>query len=211
MNALPILPRHRIIVAVDVEGSTNRTNFARAQLRHDMYGALEAALRASGVTDDVREPSYDRGDGALVLIHSSDRVPITRLLDTFTPVLNELLEHHRTAWPERTFRLRVAIHTGVVHFDLRGTYGEDIDITFRMLDAPKLKARLLRTTGLLVLVVSDLIYQSVIRHGYDGIDAGAFAPIVRVEVATQTYLGWVQVPADEQPVATALSRVDRVS
>jgi hypothetical protein len=211
MNAPPIQPRHRIIVAVDVEGSTNRTNFERAQLRDDMYDALEEALRASGVTDDVREPFFDRGDGALVLIHSSDQVPITRLIDTFIPVLNELLELHGATCPERTFRLRVAIHTGVVHFDLRGTYGEDIDITFRMLDDRQLKARLHRTTGLLVLVVSDHIYRSVIRHGYDGIDAGAFEPIVRVEVATQPYLGWVRVPGDEQPVATALSRVDRVS
>ena len=211
MNAQPIQPRHRMIVAVDVEGSTNRTNFARAQLRLDMYDALEEALRASGVTEDVREPYLDRGDGALALIHLSDRVPITRLFDTFTPVLNELLARHRVARPDRTFRLRVAIHTGVVHFDLRGAYGEDIDITVRMLDDPQLKARLSHTTGLLVLVVSDYLYRTVIRHGYDGIDADTFEPLVRVKVATQTYLGWVQVPADAQPVAAQLARIDRVS
>lgn len=211
MNALSILPRYRIIVAVDVEGSTNRTNFERAQLRHDMYHVLEGALHASGVTEDLREPFFDRGDGALVLIHSSDEVPITRLLDTFTPVLNELLEDHRAAHPERSFRLRAAIHTGVVHFDVRGTYGEDIDITARMLDDPRFKGRLLRTGGPLVLVVTDHIYRSVIRHGYAGIDATTFERLVEVEVAEQTYLGWVQVPAETRPVAGILSRIDRVS
>ncbi|HEX2134204.1 MAG TPA: hypothetical protein VHH15_21890 [Actinophytocola sp.] len=210
MTALSILPRQRIIVAVDIEGSTDRTNFARAQLRHDMYDVLEDALGASGVTEDRREPLFDRGDGALALIHSTDDVPITRLLDTFAPVLNELLECHALAQPDRTFRLRAAVHTGVVHFDRRGTYGEDIDITVRLLDDPQLKRRLRRTAGPLVLVVSDHIYRSVIRHGYDGIDADTFEPLVRVEVARQNYLGWVQVPAESQPVG-AVSRIDRVS
>lgn len=211
MNTMSILPRHRTIVAVDVEGSTNRTNFERAQLRHDMYDVLEGALHASGVTEELREPFFDRGDGALVLIHSSDEVPITSLLDTFTSVLNELLEHHRAAYPERSFRLRAAIHTGVVHFDLRGTYGEDIDITVRMLDDPRFKSRLARTGGPLVVVVSDHVYRSVIRHGYAGIDARTFELLVEVEVAEQVYLGWVQVPAEALPVAGALSRIDRVS
>ncbi|OLF16288.1 nucleotidyl cyclase domain-containing protein [Actinophytocola xanthii] len=211
MTTWPILPRHRIIVAVDIEGSTNRTNIARARLRNDMYDAFEDALRVTGVPDYLRDPFVDRGDGALALLHFSDQVPITRLLDTFTPRLNDLLSWHARAHPDRAFRLRAALHTGTVHFDGRGVYGEDVDIAVRLLDDAELKSRLQRADGPLVLVVSDLVYRSVVRHGYERIDARTFEQLVRVEVARQDYLGWVQVPAEAQPVAGTLSRIDRVS
>lgn len=188
MSALPL---HRTIVAVDIEGSTARNNSAKAKLRDDMYAMLEEALLESDVTEDVREPFYDRGDGALLLVHPSDQVPKTSLLTRFIPSLNAKLDLARHG-----FRLRAAIHAGEVHFDRRGTFGEDIDITFRLLDAPALKSRLRRTTENLVLAVSDQIHHSIIRHGYDGIDDSAFEPLIDLCVAGLPYRGWVHVPGE---------------
>jgi hypothetical protein len=86
------------------------------------------------------------------------------------------------------------VHAGEVHFDRRGAFGEAIDITCRLLDAPELKLQLSQTTAPLVLVVSDDIYHSLIRHRYDGIDDKAFEPMVHVEVAGNAHCGWVYVP-----------------
>ena len=202
---LPILPRQRTIVAVDIEGSTNRNNTARARLRHDMYVLLEGALLASGITEDLREPFLDRGDGAMVFVHPADTVPKTLLLNTFVPTLSELLAEHSAGSPHG-FRLRVALHSGEVHFDDRGTFGEDIDVTVRLLDSPEVKARLRQTSALLVLVVSGHIHRSVIRHGYDGIDERTFEPLVQLRVGGHVHQGWVQVPEEAQAVW-----VDRVS
>jgi hypothetical protein len=58
-----------------------------------------------------------------------------------------------------------------------------------------LKRKLKQTTAPLVLVVSQDIYRSVIRHEYDGIDYRTFEQIVQVDIAGQRQRGWVQVPA----------------
>lgn len=190
-----LAPLHRLIVAVDIEDSTRRENVARAAIRADMYELLDGALIQCGITEELREPIVDLGDGALVLLHPDDRVPMTLLLNTFVPMLTEMISNHAEVHPDRRFRLRVAIHSGDVHFDRRGPFGEDLDITFRMLNSLELKMRLSRADAPLVVVVSDRVHHSVIRHGYDGIDAHSFEPIVRFELADQRHRGWVQVPA----------------
>jgi class 3 adenylate cyclase len=193
-TTLPVLPRHRSIVAVDIEGSTARTNPARAQFRSALYDLLEAALHASGISEQHRDPLIDRGDGALVLIHPVDQAPKTVLLTTFVPTLSDLLAEHATQHPGERFRLRVAVHAGEVHYDSRGCYGEDLDLTFRLLNAPELKKKLRQSDAPLALVVSQDIHRSLIRHGYDGIDDSAFEPLVRVRMAGQRFRGWVHVP-----------------
>jgi len=205
-----IQPRQRTIVAWDVEGSTTRTNMARAALREDMYHVFETALLACKITEELREPFEDRGDGGVVLIRPVDRLPKPMFLQAFVPMLNDMLEEHGYAFPDRAFRLRVAIHSGEVLFDRNGFFGEDVDITFRLLNAPKLKRRLRMTAASLVLVVSDHIHRSVVRHGYEGIDERSFEPLVEVVVASLPYKGWVQVPA-EALASQVVPRIDRVS
>ena len=51
-------------------------------------------------------------------------------------------------------------------------------MAFRLLDAPRFKEELKSATVPLALVASDYIYQSIIRHGYDGIDDTEFLPLV---------------------------------
>lgn len=186
-------PVHRRLVAVDVEGSTNRNNVEKLHLREDMYRLLESTLARCGITDDLRDDFLDRGDGAIILIHPADKIPKPLLINKFVPLLNEQLTAHASDGPHRRFRLRVAMHAGDVHFDSRGTFGQDVDVTCRLLNSPELKACLARTAAPLVLVVSEHIYRSVVRQGYHGIDAGAFRPLVRVQVGEQVQRGWVQV------------------
>jgi class 3 adenylate cyclase len=192
-TSVAVLPRHRAIVAVDIEGSTTRTNMARAQLRNTMYDLLEEALMLAGISEQYRD-LVDRGDGVLVLIRPVDDLPKTTLLNTVIPALSDLLSRLETERPEHSFRMRAAMHAGEVHYDKRGIYGEDIDITCRLLDAPEVKVKLKVANAPLVLVVSDHIYASLIRHGYDGIDSSTFEPIVQFQMGKLRRHGWVQVP-----------------
>jgi hypothetical protein len=182
----------------------------KAAVRADMYDLLEATLLECEITEELREPFYNTGDGVMMLVRPFDGVPKTLLLHTFVPALSELLTEHANVHPDRRFRLRVAIHSGEVHFDRQGTFGEDIDLTFRLLNSPELKLRLRRTDAPLVLAVSDHIHRSVVRHGYDGIDGRTFEPIIGLEMAGQRHTGWVQVPA-EAMASHGLPRIDRVS
>jgi hypothetical protein len=46
----------------------------------------------------------------------------------------------------------------------------------------------------LALVISEDIYRTIVRHGYDGIDQHAFSPLIRINVAGHRYPGWVHTP-----------------
>jgi hypothetical protein len=188
-----VLPLHRSIVVVDVEGSTARNISAKAGVRQGMYDLVEEALRISGIGERQYEPPVDRGDGVMLLIHPVDKVPKTLLLTMFVPVLAELLTEHNLRNPRYAFRLRCAVHAGDVAFDARGAFGEAIDVSCRLLDAPELKLKLAESPAPLVLVVSEDIHRSVVKQGYEGIDDQTFEPLVWVRVGERRHRGWVQV------------------
>jgi hypothetical protein len=192
MSTVPVaVPHHRNIVAVDIEDSTARTNTAKGWLRHVMYDLFEAALQASGILEEHMDALIDRGDGVLALIYPVNQAPKTLLLNTFVPTLGRLLGEHNSQSPLQLLRMRAAVHAGEVHYDGKGIFGEALDITFRLLDAPEVKSRLSETRAPLVLVVSDDIYRSVVRHCYEGIDRDAFQQLVRLRVAGEERRGWV--------------------
>jgi hypothetical protein len=196
------VPRHRSIVAIDIERSTSpeRTNPIREELREEAYRLLGAAMRTAGIADGHCDPLADRGDGVLALIHPADEVPKTLLLNPLVPVLVTLLadRNARLGTAERyrrELRLRAVIHAGEIHYDGKGYFGEALDVAFRLLDAPRLKDRLRQAVTPLAVVVSEDIYWSIVQHEYDGISGSTFEPLVRVTVAGRRRRGWVHVPA----------------
>ena len=192
-------PVRRSIVAVDIEGSTLRTNPEKGRLRQVMYTLVEHALHASDIDDQHREPLIDRGDGVLALIRPVDEVPITALLDTTIPTLSESVARHNERHPNCALRLRAVLHSGEVHHDGRGRFGAALDLAFRLLDAPELKLKLRRTPRTsLALVVSDDIYWSVVAHGYEGINQPEFECLVEVPTADRDRRGWVHIPRTEK-------------
>jgi class 3 adenylate cyclase len=200
------LPVHRSILAVDIEGSTQRKNPVKEELREQVYRLLLEALCAAGINEAHCDPFTDRGDGVLVLLHPADELPKPLLLTRLIPALVSLLEAHNNgispAEQTRILRLRAVLHAGEVHHDGNGPFGEDLDIAFRLLDAPRFKAHLRSATLPLALVASEYIYRAIIRHGYCGIDEGEFLQIVSVNVGDQRQKGWVHAPrANGFPVA----------
>lgn len=194
----PTLPVHRSILAVDIEDSTRRTNTVKEELRGQVYRLMLEALALAGIDDHYYDPFTDRGDGVLVLVHPADEFPKPLLLSCLIPALAGLLAAYNSGIPlgerPRMLRLRAVIHAGEVHHDGKGCFGEDLDVAFRLLDAPRFKAHLRGATAPLALVASDYIYQSIIRHGYAGIDDGEFFQLVTVSVGDHRRKGWVHLP-----------------
>jgi hypothetical protein len=166
---------HRTIVVVDIAESTHpiRTDDDRLVIREAMYGALEESFgRGAG----FRRPEWqrchreDRGDGVLVLVPPD--VPKARLVTTLPQRLEIALGRHNAAEEEHgagrasatQVRLRVAVHAGEVTFDKHGVVGSAIDHTFRLVDAPPLKAALAGSLDACVLIVSDWFYSEVVRQ-----------------------------------------------
>jgi hypothetical protein len=194
-------PVHRSIVAVDIEGSTRRSNPIKRELRNLIYRLLGEAMTYAGIEACDCDDVIDRGDGILMLIKPTDAVPKTLLLSQLVPELARLLADYNLslpteAWQQRGLRLRVAVHAGEVHYDGQGYFGEALDITFRLLDSPQFKARMRKIAAPLIMVVSGEIYRSVVRHQYDGLDQCEYHPEIQVQVAGNHYRGYVHVPAD---------------
>ena len=192
------LPVYRSILAVDIEGSTKRTNPVMEELREEVYRPVVEALYVAGIASQHHDPFTDRGDGILVLLRAADELPKPLLLSRLIPILASLLVAHNSgispADQPRMLRLRTVIHAGEVHYDENGPFGEDLDVAFRLLDAPRFKTHLKNAAVPLALVASDYIYQTIIRHGYDGIAEEEFLPLVTVTVGLQRRKGWVQLP-----------------
>jgi len=192
------LPVHRSILTVDIEASTQRTNPVKGELRCELYRLIAGAFGLIGIGDKYCDPITDRGDGVLVLLRPADDFPKPFLLSRLLPALAGLLTARNSAISPaekpRIMRLRAVLHAGEVHFDGNGPFGEDLDVAFRLLDAPRFKAHLKSTAAPLALLASDYIYQSIIRHGYDGIDGEEFAPLVNVTVGFRRRRGWVHLP-----------------
>lgn len=191
-----VRPRYRAILAVDIEGSTTRTDPVKADLRRTLYRLLEEAFNRAGIGRGYREEYVDRGDGALVLVHPFDEVPKTLLLHPVVPILSALLAEYNSAQVigaggDRRIRVRVVVHAGEVQSDGHGNFGEALDVAFRLLDSAEAKGALRRTRAPLVLVVSEDIYHSIVRHGYEGIRADRYVPLVRLEVTGRSHQGWV--------------------
>jgi hypothetical protein len=204
------LPHHRSIIAVDIERSTSRTNPVKAEQRRVVYEMFDTALRSAGIQERHRDRFIDRGDGILALIHPVDQAPKALLLTRAIPALHRLSVGHndslpRASQPQRQMRLRVVIHAGEVHYDTNGCFGEALDLAFRLLDAAQVKKALRAANDPLVLVVSEDIHRSVIRHAYDGIDEHTFRPLVRVQIAGRRHTGWIHIPgAATRPNATEM-------
>jgi hypothetical protein len=200
-------PVHRSIVAVDVEGSTTRTNPERGELRRILYALLDQALDEAGIKPRHLEPLVDRGDGVLILIRPDDEVPKTVLIGVLIPELAALLGEHNATVADAALRLRLraVIHAGEIHGDGRGFYGEDLDLAFRLLDAPKVKLALRDTPAApVVLVVSEEIFGAIVRHRY--VDGGTYQPLIRVRMAGRHHRGWVNFPRPAVPGRSAAAR-----
>jgi hypothetical protein len=187
-------PCYRTVFGVDVESSTTRTNSAKARMRDAMYALVTEAFIRDGITAADHDPLLDSGDGLVALLRPIDRVPKTLLLRSVVPTLARLIGEHNTHRPEDRLRLRAVLHAGEVHHDTRAPFGETLDVAFRLLNSPLTKRALRRTTGPLVLAVSDEIYQSVVRHHYDGIDPLSFTAFMTKRNATVWESGWLHVP-----------------
>ena len=167
MSTPPAL--HRAIVCVDIERFTDArlADWQRADLRKGLYRTLERAFAAAQIPwDGYRE---DRGDGAFFLIHPD--VPTARLVERLPFELAAELARHNQSGEDRQVRLRirVAVNAGEVrieHKGQQGVVGTPLNLAFRLLDAPELKAALRSAEGAgdVVFITSDWFYHEIIRH-----------------------------------------------
>ena len=192
------LSRRRVIVALDIEGSTSRPDPVKAELRTMLYELFDAALRTSGVSARHRDQFADRGDGLLALIDPADQ---EQVLSDVIPVFSQLLASYNVGLShpgdrDRRLRVRVVVHTGNVHDDDNGCFGEAPDTAFRLLDAPRAKMALKAALGPLAAVISADVWKAASADSFAGTSRAVFREPVTAQVGGHEYQGWILLPSE---------------
>lgn len=91
----------------------------------------------------------------------------------------------------------MALHAGEVRYDEHGVTGASVNLAFRLLEAPPLRAALAGSPGVLAVIASSWFFDEVVRH------SGAAARYRPVEVAVKetATTGWICLPDHVDPAA----------
>lgn len=162
-------PEYRTMVVVDVCGA-GRDDLARARAENAMEKVVRRAFRAAGV-GWWRVVVPDRGHGMVVLVPAT--VSKVDLRDCLIPALYRELRLHNARNPP--IRLRMAVCAGEVRRHRLRWLADDLSAAFRVLQADV-------ACQDLAVIVSDVVYRAVVRHGHPGVRAVEYKP-VRVERA----------------------------
>jgi hypothetical protein len=184
--------RYQTIVVVDITGFGGRDEDVQNHVRTVMYTTLQLAFANADVAWPAPEWRDDRGDGVLLILPPD----IThRVLDPLIQYLYAGLRRHNKVSSEAAqIMLRMAIHSGYVHRDDHGLSGEALVYACRLLDAPAFKDAVRECRAPLGLVVSQHIYEAVIRNGIGLIDPDTYSriPVVNKETRTEA---WLHLPS----------------
>ncbi len=200
--ARPCRAVHRTVLVVDVErfGDERRTDPHRLAIRAGLYSALRRALKEIGFPLTACDHE-DRGDGVLVLI--PPKVPKSLIVETLPEALTTAIDdHNRTHLPEECFRLRMALHAGEIAYDDYGFAAGALNLTFRLVNAPPLKAALAASDDVLALIVSSWFFTEVVRHS-NPTRRGTYHSVT-VDVKETTATGWIYLPSQSFPAAADL-------
>jgi hypothetical protein len=191
-------PVYRSIFMVDIERYSKRDNLGHLTLRKGLRSVLDNAFEAAGVDCDPAE-SQDLGDGRLCLI--DPHIAKTVLLNDLVRKLAESLSvFNRDRAGHARMRLRVAVHAGEVHIDGTGFPGAAVVIAARLIDATQLRNALAASPSDIALIVSNHIYEEIVKQHYPGIDPGKFVSVV-VNAKTFHERAWIATPGHPVPSA----------
>ncbi|WP_173085130.1 hypothetical protein [Phytohabitans rumicis] len=186
-----------------MERYSNKDNLHQYESQQVYRQTVREAADALGL-DRLNWLTQQGGDGELAILPAD--APETAVVARLAPALDRLLRrHNRDLEPHARVRLRVAIHSGLVHLDGANGYPGDAVVTVcRLVDADPLKSALAAFPGAgAALIVSDQVYQDVVRHGYDGIRVDRFRRVsVRMAAKRFDAVAWITVP-DEDVTALA--------
>lgn len=195
---------HRSFLVVDVEGFGRRDDRFQLQIRRGLMRLLEQAFEDAGLVLDDCDVE-DRGDGKIVLIPST--VSKMRLVDPLLARIAVQVRQHNEMSSERgRIRLRVALHAGEVARDDKGWSGSELNTACRLVNSSSLRAAAAEHADIPVaVIVSDLIYSSVVRHGHGAIRPEKFR---KIDIAEKELVdvAWVQVSSGSgEPADTGSS------
>lgn len=187
-------PRRRLCLAVDMEQYSLLDTRAQSAVQSDLVRVLDEAAALTGLDRETwaRQPQGDM-EFAVLPESTPDAVVLGPFVHHLTVRLGALNAH--SAAPR--IRLRLAVDTGVAMDAALGHAGPAPVAVARYVNAPQVKAVLAALTSAdLAVIVSDRLYQDVVRLGQAGLESAQY---VRAHIQAKEFggYGWIRVPGHE--------------
>ena len=169
--------QHRSIFIVDIEDSDSRPNAIKALHRAQVRQIVTGSIADVGIASEQYDPPTDTGDGLRVMF--APDVPKNRLAGPLISALTRrLASYNATAPAGAHMRLRAVLSAGELRRDSYDYFGSSLNEACWMLNSDELHDRLRETTAPMAFLVSQDIYDGVVRHEYPHIDPGIFKTCV---------------------------------
>ncbi|MBA9004911.1 MULTISPECIES: hypothetical protein [Thermomonospora] len=182
---------YRLLLAVDIQGYTRLDVREQLRVQRDLSGALDRAAEGAGL-DRRRWEKQVGGDGELAM--PPEETAVAAAVGEFPLLLAaELRELNRSRSGRPRLRVRLAVHYGTLTAGPFGPAGQAPIVVQRLLDAGPLRALLRDDPDRdLAYVVSDKVYEDVVRTGFTRMVPGDFQSI-RITAKNATYRGHIHV------------------
>ncbi|KEF22075.1 hypothetical protein DF18_01720 [Streptomyces rimosus] len=186
-----VIPRRRLCLAADMEQYSRLDTRSQSAVQADLVRLLDEAATMTGLDRSAwaRQPQGDQ-EFAVLPVATPDAIvlgPFVHHLVTRLSALNARLDAPRV-------RLRLAVDTGVAVDAALGQAGPAPVAVARYVNAPQLRAALAALTSAdLAVIVSDRLYQDVVRFGRPDLDPTQYVQ-AHVRVKEFGGYGWIRVP-----------------
>ncbi|MEU4113436.1 hypothetical protein AB0F71_02915 [Kitasatospora sp. NPDC028055] len=189
----------RLCLAADIEQYSRFDTQDQWAAQAQLARVLRVAAERSGL-DHRKWSTQPQGDLEFAVLPPRTPEPLV-LGEYVTHLAAELGAYNATRRPAERMRLRLAIDTGVAATAALGFSGPAPIAVARYLNAPEVK-QLLAAEGAanLAVVISDRLYQDVVRSRFHGLDPDQYR---RIHVQQKGFAGygWVRLPGvDPQDV-----------
>jgi tetratricopeptide (TPR) repeat protein len=165
--------RRSLCGAADIKGWSTRLVPEQIRAQQALVDVMLAACREARLPEEIVQSS---GDGVLIMapsdIDESDVIP--NLIQGLEIALHQ---ENRLLADAAKIRLRFSLTSGMVTPGPAGVNGAAVVECFRLLDSPPVKDALLDYPhAQLAVIVSDYLFQDVIRNGFRNLRAEDFWP-----------------------------------
>ncbi|MBB5955972.1 class 3 adenylate cyclase [Saccharothrix tamanrassetensis] len=176
---------YRLVVAVDVEGYSKLDALDQSLVQSRLGEVLDVAAHNAGL-DRSQWYRQVRGDGELAVLPAD--ADTASVLAHFTEEVARALRDLRAAGTP--LRMRLAMHCGTLTAGQFGLVGHAPIVTCRLLDSKVVRKALALGEGDLVLVISERLFDDVVRTRFHELDPSRFRP-TRFSVKGASYAGYV--------------------
>lgn len=185
------VPRRRLCLAADLEQYSRLDTRTQSAVQADLVRLLDEAAALTGL-DRATWARQPQGDQEFAVL--PEATPEVTVLGPFVHHLADRLGVLNARPDAPRLRLRLAVDTGVASDAALGHAGPAPVAVARYVNAPQLKAVLAALASAdLAVIVSDRLYQDVVRSGCPGLDPAQY---LRAHVRVKEFggYGWIRVP-----------------